>query len=362
MIFRYINTASTAGGDGTTNATTGANRAFASLSQAESTLYATPVSDDLTILCCGTAADSIVTIRELTTSVSYTITVEGNPNDVNGLHQGKWSTSHYRIEDNSSGDALSADTTSSSRIVIFKGIQVRQRAADGDCITFLGTSDGSKALNCLMWMNDNANNVGVRVTSNGIANIENCLIQKDTVKTYGHGAYLQSGAMRTLNTIIRGFRYGVVRDAGTSIVTNCLVFDNNDADFYGTNTIDYCASDDDTGTNTVLISNWDDQFADASYATSLDYRLSATSDLLGSGIGPTADANVPSTDIIGTARVGATCDVGPFETDHTTYVEHSGVLINPFALTHTMSSIQGNSGSFTRRARSRTMHYRQRFL
>jgi hypothetical protein len=60
QVTRYVNTASTAGGDGTTNDTAGANRAFASLVTALETLAATDwaaAKQQLRILCSGTTPD-----------------------------------------------------------------------------------------------------------------------------------------------------------------------------------------------------------------------------------------------------------------------------------------------------------------
>ena len=61
QVTRYVNTASTPGGDGTTNDTVGANRAFASLVTALTTLSATnwaAANQQLRILCSGTAPDT----------------------------------------------------------------------------------------------------------------------------------------------------------------------------------------------------------------------------------------------------------------------------------------------------------------
>jgi len=60
QVTRYVNTASTPGGDGTTNDTVGANRAFASLVTALTTLAATDwagAKQQLRILCSGTTPD-----------------------------------------------------------------------------------------------------------------------------------------------------------------------------------------------------------------------------------------------------------------------------------------------------------------
>jgi len=60
MITRYVNTASTAGGSGITNDITGDDRAFVSLDSAKNWFNANNplASDNVTILCCGAAADT----------------------------------------------------------------------------------------------------------------------------------------------------------------------------------------------------------------------------------------------------------------------------------------------------------------
>ena len=61
QVTRYVNTASTPGGDGTTNDTVGVNRAFASLVTALTTLAATDwagAKQQLRILCSGTIPDT----------------------------------------------------------------------------------------------------------------------------------------------------------------------------------------------------------------------------------------------------------------------------------------------------------------
>lgn len=103
-ITRYVNTAASAGGDGTTNGTGGANRAYASLAECiADELVARPnlVSNDelLHILCCGTSADTTFPqIEGFTTDATRYIHVEGNSGDAAGAHYSTvWSTSHYRV-------------------------------------------------------------------------------------------------------------------------------------------------------------------------------------------------------------------------------------------------------------------------
>jgi len=100
VITRYVNTDSTAGGDGTTNALTGANRAFATLSEALTPYHATTLSDQLRIYCAGVAPDPGVSASsdldhvawEFTTSPTNFVEVIGDN------ITGKWNVGAYRIE------------------------------------------------------------------------------------------------------------------------------------------------------------------------------------------------------------------------------------------------------------------------
>lgn len=94
-ITRYVNTASTPGGDGTTNNTAGATRAFASLNEAMDSLPQWPstLSDAVEIYCSGSAADTDVPVNlYVQTSSSNTLTIRGDNTT------GKWNTSAYRLE------------------------------------------------------------------------------------------------------------------------------------------------------------------------------------------------------------------------------------------------------------------------
>jgi len=102
-IQRYVNTGSTAGGDGTTNNTAGATRAYASLSEwhAAMTVRGKGIvaADETHIVdCCGAAADSTgVTISGWTTNATHRVLIQGNASHANGRHAGVWSTSKYRL-------------------------------------------------------------------------------------------------------------------------------------------------------------------------------------------------------------------------------------------------------------------------
>lgn len=99
VITRYVNTASS-GGDGTTNATSGAQAAYASLNSweaAENTDLVTATNTHI-VICEGSAADTTaVTIDGWTTNATYYITIR---TDTAGRHTGAWSTSAYRLSIN----------------------------------------------------------------------------------------------------------------------------------------------------------------------------------------------------------------------------------------------------------------------
>ncbi len=99
---------------------------------------------------------------------------------------------------------------------------------------------------------------------------------------------------------------------------NCASFNNADNWFGTPASIAYSASDNNQpGTGNVDwdsgATDWAENFND--YAND-DFTIGSEggdADIVGAGIGPSSDANVPTTDIIGNSRSGATCTIGPFE-------------------------------------------------
>lgn len=97
---RYVNTASTAGGDGTTNGTAGATRAYATLAAAISAEATNLVTADvvLRIYCAGTTADSFDgDFTGYTTDATRYVRIIGNTGDAAGAHAGIWSNSYFHL-------------------------------------------------------------------------------------------------------------------------------------------------------------------------------------------------------------------------------------------------------------------------
>lgn len=161
------------------------------------------------------------------------------------------------------------------------------------------------------------NNCGIRQSGNGqgiyINNASSGFIGNTIVYQGASGtgtAYYCHGGSTVLiyNCVGEGFgsSRGIYENTSTVTAKNCAMFNNSD-DFSGVSTIDYCASDDGDGTNSVQPSDWTTVFED--YTTG-DFNLKSTdTDLMDNGVGPSVDANVPATDVTGDTRSGATCDI-----------------------------------------------------
>lgn len=130
MVTRYVNTASSPGGDGTTNATSGDSRAFASLNEAEAALPSS-FSDSWRIVCEGQAADTAaVSFSGYDTTASHSVEVWADPAATYGRHDGKWNENKYRLVVSVSG--TNAIYLYYCGQVNLTGIQARNTHSSGD--------------------------------------------------------------------------------------------------------------------------------------------------------------------------------------------------------------------------------------
>jgi uncharacterized protein (DUF697 family) len=134
---------------------------------------------------------------------------------------------------------------------------------------------------------------------------------------FNHDA--NNGSLKIYNSTITGWSIGINCDLDANCtIKNCAVF-NNGNDFNNTTnaTIDECASDDGDGTNAIdwtsEATDWNANFTD--YSTG-DFTIKDTNaDIYHSGEDQTADSEVPTDDIIGTARPTGSnpVSIGAFE-------------------------------------------------
>lgn len=284
------------------------------------------ITDDITIYCIGAAADT--TSPQFSSMTCASLTLIGN------LARPQWDASKYRI----SGTATSVVNLFSNNItgaVTVRNLQVEangsgtsaypiaiaptvnslthnvencivrfgstaRSSVNSACggIRFSGSSTGStfNVKNCISYQIGGS---GASVTGNGIVNnISNAI----TLNVYNCVVYdVQTGGAV-------GNARGIAANAADTVtVKNCAVLSTGD-DFLNCDTVAYCASDDGDGTNAQTSVTWTNEFVD--YVNG-DFTLkSGGTKLQGTGIGPSSDASVPSTDIAGVTRSGTTTDIG----------------------------------------------------
>lgn len=325
---RYVNTDSTAGGDGTTNATSGANRAYASLSAALAAEADDLVADDvyMEIECSGSAADTAaVDVESFTLDATRYLDIYGAVN-----HGGTWNSGIYRIEVAADNAVLIRDTH-----VRFRNLQVRNTqnnpsrgitlasgtangavyverniirgpaspGSDAQGIRSYTANDGVRFraasniiydfYDCIFWVTGDGNDIGGYFYNNTIANCSNygiflsaygtndiAKLRDNIIQTTTTSDYLRDGTFDTAFTTAKNITEdGSSPDSGYDTTT--VSFENAGAD-------DYHLDDADTEAK----NNGDDLSADSDYPFSFDIDNETRTDPWSIGADePTASAN-----------------------------------------------------------------------
>lgn len=318
-VIRFVNTASTAGGDGTTNNTTGATRAYASLNEWESNEQTDLVTDTdtHTVNCSGVAADVLKTsIVGWTTNVSFFITINGNNTS------GVYNTSAHRIEWTTAGASqfglsIEEDFTVVNDMQVFTA---HVSGAHSFCFAYRFTANKEAELNrCIARASGTtAGNFsgGVKDNTSNAGNnyLTNCLIY-DFDFTNNEGQGFQRPSRAAGGTIVRnctvvGCDNGFSGQADSTFINNLASAcsqqgyggsvsgsSNKNAsslgDAFGTNPID-------TVSNLTFKDAAADDFRPLQGTTADDLVIRAGEDLSG----------VFTDDLAGTARVAGTYTIG----------------------------------------------------
>jgi hypothetical protein len=324
-ITRYVNTASS-GGDGTTNATSGANAAYASLSAfeaAEDTDLDT-ANNNIIVNCSGTTADTTaVTFAGWTTSATDDITINGNNPG------GVFSASYYRLETANATCITINGVGDGTKHINFNQLQLnpsRSTGGNASGINIDSLPNATAEFNftrCIVYGGSNTNNGGYAFYLGG--NVGGCTATFNIINCIGYGfdrdgmvgglvaSNFSGNTINVVNSVsCDNAYYSIDNIAGTMTMTNCAVFNNAD-DTRGTITITYCAGDDaefDSGTGNIGLDNsstsWNANFTN--YGSGDFSVKDINADIYDAG----TDLSVYfTTDITGGTRT--TWDIGAFE-------------------------------------------------
>ena len=309
----YVNTDSDGDGDGTTNATTGANCAFDNLFDFEALNLQLATSGDYAKVLCsapsGTADTTGTTFAGWTTAETEYILIAA----LSGQEALKtaWDATRYRLEV-TDVNCL----TISEDYVRVENLQIRAAfsAAGGkyaiNIVTIAAPSD-IRVTGCRL-DGDSKQQYGGIVSADADTTL---LVANNIIENFlNNGVRIDNGTNLIYNNILYNLGgYGIRDGGGTlAIKNNAIWTTGNDIRGNGTCTVQYNAADDDldtefTETTNIIPTNWANEFAPS------NFTLLSGGDCEGAGVGPGTDANVPTPDIDGTTRSGATCDIGADE-------------------------------------------------
>lgn len=204
--------------------------------------------------------------------------------------------------------------------VTFDSMQIETSSGNGNdqhvfyIASIAATNNAIKISNCRIKGHGNASYRNSLIyTDDGdiLMTIWNCILYNAGTNTNSSGARLNTATTNIYNCVSYGNYSGFRRAAGTANAYDSVAFNTTD-DFNGTwAVIDYCASDDNDGTNNVSESgggaSWTNDFTDAANG---DFSLKSGSNLIGAG--GKAGSGTFSDDIDGTTR-GAAWDLGAHE-------------------------------------------------
>lgn len=225
---RYVNTASTAGGDGTTNATSGANRAFASFKAFITDANANKVAGDKwTCICTGGADDISGTagISAATNSTGVILVKAGSGQ----AHGGKWNSSVYYMTNTDASPCI----TISSDYVQFLGIQMDAQGAGnyaGGCLVSTGVLTGWHFERCIFrssYTGTGSSAHLVLVSSNYcVANYHECLFYAVTKTTGDVLLKTTNNTHKVVNCTFANSDRALLCDTNTRL-TNSIVYGCN---------------------------------------------------------------------------------------------------------------------------------------
>lgn len=286
------------------------------------------ITVDLYIYCRGATADTAVVSTSAMTCAN--MTVKGN------LAGPSWDTSKYRlVYTGATATTLNFAGASITGGITIDGLQVEANGTATSPVVcemiVPANSITNTVKNCYLragsTLESNSTSTVIGLSMRGAGTGLTCIVENtiiNTIRTSGTGSVwglrfntTNAATCRIYNSVIEDVATGgtIARGVGanaadTVTAKNCAIFNTLD-DFNTIDTVDYCASDDGDGTNAQTSVTWTNEFVD--YANGNFTLKAGGTQLQGTGVGPTTDANVPTPDIAGNTRSGTTADIGAAE-------------------------------------------------
>lgn len=330
QVIRYINTASTPGGDGITNATTGANRAYAGMTEWNTNEQTDLVTagDFHLVNCTGTTSDAgDVQIDGWTTGASNYIEIVGE------WETGTYDTNKYRV-------VVVPDSDDDPAITIFeefvriKKLQIfvnhgatTHLQSHGIYVAHTGTGDVRIEKTIIRFDNDATvpnNTYGIRGSGPGVLYVTNCVIYGLIGSSTFNAGIMSSNISLTLHAYsctLADNDYGIRAHQGTINAKNCYAGGSSYQDYKqesgATLNLTTCSSSDTTGSaglQNIALSTSSGAYLTNLTAGSEDYHITSSSELIDVGT-DTSGESAPldfTDDFEGTTR-GASWDIGADE-------------------------------------------------
>lgn len=257
MPTRYVNPNAVAGGNGTTDALSGANAAWTSLSAAEGEITAAALTSPWIIVCkTGGNADT----TRVTISGSYTPTATNYIRitvDSGSKHALVWDNAKYRLAPTTStGSTLSINED----YVIVEGLQIEALGGDAVNCDFLSSSTVKSIIrDCIIRFASGTGLFNGVYGRAGDTIVERCIIYGFTgtgnTSSAGINARNATASVHSYNNVIYGCANGLnTQNAGVYVARNTVCFGSTTSDFTnggaGTVTRHYCVSGDATAGTT----------------------------------------------------------------------------------------------------------------
>jgi hypothetical protein len=338
---RYVNTASSPGGNGTTNATVGANRAYASLGEWEAARQAV-LADVEIVICEGATADTTgVTIDGWTTTSTNYIEIK---TDAAGRHDGKRNTSKYRLDTTSRCIDIVED------FVRIDGLQFQITTSVGTqgIRSQAGASADIRISNCIFkGVISGTSEVDGVLHTVGTLRMRNCIFYDFVNGANFMGALYLGGshaASYIYNCTFQNCYFGLNNDAGTvCTVKNTMAQDCTSYSFGGTYNAASTNNCYDSGSGAAPGSN--SQTGEVTFVNeaSDDFHIDSSDTVAkNNGADLSADANYAFSDDIDGASRSGTWDIGADE-----ITTASGAMSGSTTLTFSPSGALTGAGALS---------------